>query len=352
MAFKKALAHRLLSMSRIANPAVTNCRTSLPRAAVGSAASTHQTTPNRLAPDPGDDGIFRRYLHRDSSAAAPLGLRFLPTGEKLLEKLRGMDIARDRIRLDGLRPPAQAPEEEGSEGKLTVADAKKILRLSQLEMVKSRLRQIEKDCVSYPEFLEICAKECSNLDQALEFAKMLDESGSVIVLGNTVFLRPDKVVKAIQGLLPVSLAPKSYDPRMKELQELENQKAEIDRKAELHVRRELMCGLAYLVVQTAAFMRLTFWELSWDVMEPICFYVTSFYFMGGYAFFLRTKKEPSFEGFYQSRFSARQKHLMKAENFDVERYNELKKALCSQTSAAQENAVSISNPVCSDAQRM
>ncbi|KAK4426309.1 Calcium uniporter protein 2, mitochondrial [Sesamum alatum] len=350
MAFKKALAHRLLSMSRIGNPAVTNCRTSLPRAAVGSAASSHQTTPNRLAPDPGDDGIFRRYLHRDSSPAEPLGFRFLPTGEKLLEKLRGMDIARDRIRLDGLRPPA--PAEEASEGKLTVADAKKILRLSQLEMVKSRLRQIEKDYVSYPEFLEICAKECLNLDQALEFAKMLDESGSVIVLGNIVFLRPDQVVKAIQGLLPVSAAPKSYDPRMRELQELEKQKAEIDRKAELHVRRELMGGLAYLVVQTAAFMRLTFWELSWDVMEPICFYVTSFYFMGGYAFFLRTKKEPSFEGFYQSRFSARQQRLMKAENFDVERYNELKKALCSQTSAAQETALSISSPVCSDAQRM
>ncbi|KAL0293027.1 UNVERIFIED_CONTAM: Calcium uniporter protein 2, mitochondrial [Sesamum radiatum] len=133
MAFKKALAHRLFSMSRIGNPAVTNCRTSLPRAAVGSTASTHQTTPNRLAPDPGDDGIFRRYLHRDSSAAGSLGLRFLPTGEKLLEKLRGMDIARDRIRLDGLRPPAQASEEEGSKGKLTVADAKKILRLSQLD---------------------------------------------------------------------------------------------------------------------------------------------------------------------------------------------------------------------------
>ncbi|KAL0430358.1 UNVERIFIED_CONTAM: Calcium uniporter protein 2, mitochondrial [Sesamum radiatum] len=178
MAFKKALAHRLFSMSRIGNPAVTNCRTSLPRAAVGSTASTHQTTPNRLAPDPGDDGIFRRYLHRDSSAAGSLGLRFLPTGEKLLEKLRGMDIARDRIRLDGLRPPAQASEEEGSKGKLTVADAKKILRLSQLEMVKSRLRQIEKDCVSYPEFLEICAKECSNLDQALEFAKMLMNQGA------------------------------------------------------------------------------------------------------------------------------------------------------------------------------
>lgn len=108
---------------------------------------------------------------------------------------------------------------------------------------------------------------------------------------------------------------------------MENKKAEIDKEADFLVRRELWMGLAYLVVQTAGFMRLTFWELSWDVMEPICFYVTSMYFMAGYAFFLRTSKEPSFEGFFQSRFSSKQKRLMKNRNFDLERYNGLRKAL-------------------------
>lgn len=141
------------------------------------------------------------------------------------------------------------------------------------------------------------------------------------------------------------VAPNPNDPRMKELHELEKQKAAIDRKAESYVRRELWCGLGYLVVQTAAFMRLTFWELSWDVMEPICFYVTSMYFMGGYAFFLRTSKEPSFEGFFQSRFSAKQKRLIKAQDFDVERYNELKKACRPHSSAPQESLVSFTSPV-------
>ncbi|ONM05300.1 Calcium uniporter protein 4 mitochondrial [Zea mays] len=92
------------------------------------------------------------------------------------------------------------------------------------------------------------------------------------------------------------------------------------------VRRELWCGLTYLVIQTAGFMRLTFWELSWDVMEPICFYVTSMYFMAGYAFFLRTKKEPSFEGFFESRFAAKQKRVMRARGFDLRRYEELRRA--------------------------
>ncbi|KAL1563232.1 calcium uniporter protein 2, mitochondrial-like [Salvia divinorum] len=326
MAFNRIIPHRLLSMSRMTNTALTNCRTSLPRTAVKSAALSHRTSP---APDPGDDGIFRRYLHRQSAAATSAS-RFLPTGEKLLEKLREMDISRERIRLDGLRPP-QATE-ESREDSMTVMDARKILRLSQLETVKSKLRQMDKDCMSHPEFLEICAKACSSPELGHEFAKILDDSGSVIVIGSLVFLRPEQVVKAIQGLMPLS--PKPDDPRMKELEELENQKAVIDRKAESYVRRELWVGLGYLVVQTAAFMRLTFWELSWDVMEPICFYVTSMYFMGGYAFFLRTSKEPSFEGFFQSRFGAKQKRLFKSLNFDVERYDELKRACYPQSTEA------------------
>lgn len=134
-----------------------------------------------------------------------------------------------------------------------------------------------------------------------------------------------QVAKAIQELIPVPEA-KLNDPRRKELEDMENQKTEIGKKAESLVRKELWGGLGFLVLQTAGFMRLTFWELSWDVMEPICFYVTSAYFMAGYAFFLRTSIEPSFEGFYRSRLIAKQKKLTKLHNFDIERYNQLKRA--------------------------
>lgn len=134
-----------------------------------------------------------------------------------------------------------------------------------------------------------------------------------------------QVAKAIQDIIPIPGANPNV-ARMKELEDMEKQKSLIDQKADSLVRRELWLGLGYLVLQTAGFMRLTFWELSWDVMEPICFYVTSTYFMAGYAFFLRTSKEPSFEGFFQSRFDAKQKRLMKDHNFDLDRYEELRKA--------------------------
>jgi calcium uniporter protein, mitochondrial len=153
--------------------------------------------------------------------------------------------------------------------------------------------------------------------------------GNVFFCCCLVFDGNTQVVKAIENAIPVrhAAAAAEIDPaREEELRAMEAEKAEIDRAAAARVRRELWCGLTYLVIQTAGFMRLTFWELSWDVMEPICFYVTSMYFMAGYAFFLRTKKEPSFEGFFESRFAAKQKRVMRARGFDLRRYEELRRA--------------------------
>lgn len=126
--------------------------------------------------------------------------------------------------------------------------------------------------------------------------------------------------------------PKQNGCHKEELREMEEMKAVIDKLAEAGVKKELWCGLGFMVVQTLGLMRLTFWELSWDVMEPICFYLTSMYFLAGYGFFLRTSKEPSFESFFQSRFDAKQKQLMKAYNFDLSRFNKLKKGCTSPAS--------------------
>lgn len=152
--------------------------------AVKAAAFRRQETPDKLDHDPVDDGVFRRCFHRISAARASPELGFLPTGQRLLEKLRGMDVMKERIRIGEVWPPEEM---------VSVADAKKVLLVSQIEIVKSRLRKIEKGCVSYSEFLQICVQECSSHDQGIKFAELLDESGAVLVLGNFVFPRPEQV---------------------------------------------------------------------------------------------------------------------------------------------------------------
>ncbi|CAA7393811.1 unnamed protein product [Spirodela intermedia] len=330
MALRKNLAHRFLSF----------CRPSSAEALAGrSRAAGYQAVQKlRDSTATSEEGFLRRVLLQsrgivESSSASSGSLERLPlpVGNKLLERLRS--INGDRIRLDMLHPPVQIPippdrkEEKTAEAapSISVEEARKILRLSMTEVVKARLRETGKSSIPYSEFVRICCEGSGQLEQGLSLARALDESGAVLVLGNVVFLRPDQVAKAIERVIPQPLLSAVDGPQLDELRELERQKAEIDSLAKAGVRRELWGGLAYLVLQTAAFMRLTFWELSWDVMEPICFYVTSIYFMAGYTFFLRTSRDPSFEGFFESRFASKQRRLMQAAKFDLARFKELRR---------------------------
>ncbi|KAJ8770724.1 hypothetical protein K2173_021371 [Erythroxylum novogranatense] len=333
MSSKKALAQRLFRISKFASRSLTNCRISSPspQSRIQKSSGKANIAP---APAPEENETFRRSFHK-REIFRPTELRPTHIGDKLAEKLKAFDVAKDRIQLGCLRPPRI---ERSATDDLTVQDVRKLFRLAQLEMVKSRLRQADKAWITYSELVQTCGLVCSDLEQAKQVANILDESASVLVLGKVVYLKPEKVVNIIGGLIQLP-ATKPNDPRRKELEEMEKQKAEIDQKAKTLVLRELWCGLGFLVVQTVGFMRLTFWELTWDVMEPICFYLTSIYFMAGYAFFLRTSKEPSFEGFYQSRFSDKQKKLMKLHNFDLEKYTELRK-ICNPYSSSSEQPIS------------
>ncbi|KAJ7966712.1 Calcium uniporter, mitochondrial [Quillaja saponaria] len=327
MALRKTLGKRLFDGCRAPSPSLT-----LEHSPVFSPSLLTRTNFRRdylTTSDPSENGIFRRFLHRravyNSAAIRFPEILSLPVGEKLREKLRGINITRDLLRIDGLRPQPPDSDTVDSLYGISVKDAKKILRLSQVEKLKAILKEIPKTSISYSEFFRICVDGCESEDQGAEFAKMLDESGNVIVLGNVVFLHPELVAKTMESLISNSIANPN-DPRREELEKMEKKKGMIDQKAESLVRGELYCGLSFILVQTVAFMRLTFWELSWDVMEPICFFVTSLHFGVAYAFFLRTSTEPSFEGYFNQRFKAKQERLMKTHKFDMERYKQLRKA--------------------------
>uniref|UniRef100_A0A0D9Z4E2 Calcium uniporter protein C-terminal domain-containing protein n=1 Tax=Oryza glumipatula TaxID=40148 RepID=A0A0D9Z4E2_9ORYZ len=266
---------------------------------------------------------------RYTTASVPLPAHCfpaLPVGDQLF----------NRLRLDGLVPPTTAmtrpPEEEGVG--VTVEEARKVARAAEMEVARARLRSNAQSVVSGSEFAALCVDIAGGAEGGRRLARALDDSGVVIVLGDAVFLRPDMIAKAIGSMIPATehatrAAASVVEVRKKreeeeELRAMEEEKAGIDAAAAAQVRRELWCGLGLLAAQTLGFMRLTFWELSWDVMEPVCFYVTSLYFMSGYAFFMRTSTEPSFEGFYRSRLASRQRRLMRARSFDVARYEALK----------------------------
>ncbi|CAL9174422.1 unnamed protein product [Musa hybrid cultivar] len=293
MALRRALPHRFLNTAK----ASSYTQSVAPPLRSSSSDASPSLLPNAIF-------LYHRPVFRT------------PVGVELVDRVQG--IGSGRIRLEGLSPPPPTPPDV-----VPVAEARKVLRAAQMEAVRTRLRGLGRSCVSYAEFSRVCG-EVPGVESDVGLASALDTSGAVLVLGDVVFLRPETVAQAIERMIPAPLAQRS-EARAKELKEMEARKVSIDAEAAALVKREMRWGLGVLALQTAGFMRLTFWELSWDVMEPICFYVTSVYFMLGYAFFLRTSRDPSFEGFFHARFAAKQMRLMKTHSFDMDRLNELRR---------------------------
>uniref|UniRef100_A0A7N0V2L2 Calcium uniporter protein C-terminal domain-containing protein n=1 Tax=Kalanchoe fedtschenkoi TaxID=63787 RepID=A0A7N0V2L2_KALFE len=315
MALRRSLPHRL---------AVSEPHLHQPSSLATS--NTEQSRSYITSPDPAPNPTFfqrlfpRRSLYQSSSRLPELFS--IPVGDKLREKLKRVNSVSVNDRIRWLAPPPPVTDA----ARVSVDDARRLLRLAQVERMKLALRKIERSAISYGEYVRLCVEECGDEEQGREFSKLMDATGNVIVLGNTVFLRPEQVAKTMETLISQSIST-AGDPRRAKLEQMEAELSAIDEKARALVRGEMYCGLGFVILQTLGFMRLTFWELSWDVMEPICFFVTSMHFVAAYGFFLRTATEPSFEGLFRRRFEVRRRRLMAARGFDFLKYEELRKVV-------------------------
>lgn len=65
---------------------------------------------------------------------------------------------------------------------------------------------------------------------------------------------------------------------------------EISRKAEKRTSLVLWGGLAYMATQFGILARLTWWEYSWDIMEPVTYFITYGSAMAMYAYFVMTRQ--------------------------------------------------------------
>lgn len=191
MALRTILTKRMVESYRVGSSAATlqrspSFKTMLPP----NVANANHHREYLTSPDFPDTGFLRPFLHRraanqPSSLKKPPEFLSLPVGDALREKLRGINFDGDRVRATGL--------DRNLLRELSVEETRKLLRISQVEKVKARVREIPNTSVSYHEFINICVEACNNEDQAVELAKLLDQSGNVIVLGNIVFLRPEEV---------------------------------------------------------------------------------------------------------------------------------------------------------------
>ncbi|GMJ07759.1 hypothetical protein HRI_004445100 [Hibiscus trionum] len=219
---------------------------------------------------------------------------------------------------------ATSPKMTRGVDSVTFAEAKKLMRLVNVASLKTKLGAEGKEVIGYSELLKDCENlgVTKSLDESIAFARALDEAGVVLFFRDKVYLHPEKVVDEIRRAVPLALAPED-DSARDELETLRQRKEEIDVRAHKQVRRILWCGLALVVAQIGLYFRLTFWEFSWDVMEPITFFTTATGIIIGYAYFLCTSRDPTYQDLLKRLFLSRQRKLFKKHSFDVGRLKEL-----------------------------
>ncbi|KAJ4719261.1 Calcium uniporter, mitochondrial [Melia azedarach] len=112
---------------------------------------------------------------------------------------------------------------------ITFTEAKKLMRLVNVEALKMKLGMEGKEVIGYAELLKACESMgvARSIDEAVTFARVLDEAGVVLLFRDKVYLHPDKVVDLVRKAVPLALHPED-DPVRDELKMLQEKKEEID----------------------------------------------------------------------------------------------------------------------------
>ncbi|KAL2082979.1 hypothetical protein ACEWY4_020752 [Coilia grayii] len=109
-----------------------------------------------------------------------------------------------------------------------------------------------------------------------------------------------------------------------QIRPLEKVKEELGRKAERRTTWVMWGGMAYMATQFGILARLTWWEYSWDIMEPVTYFITYGTAMAMYAYYVLTRQEYVYPDARDRQYLLFFHKGAKRTRFDIEKYNKLK----------------------------
>jgi hypothetical protein len=229
--------------------------------------------------------------------------------------------------------------------KVDYTDMQTLLERDSFVKMKKRLELDQRRNITLQEYQALAAEEGLSPSQAARLLQSLSDSGIVLHFQNsssprlqsTVFLRPTELNNTVHHLLEhysPALLKLQAEATQAEIKDLTQQLAPLTEKRDLlekkaNSRANLIIagGFGYCVAQFLAIGRLTWWELSWDVMEPVTYMLTFATALIGYSYFVLTGSEYTFEGLKRTLRERRLKKLIRKSGFDEKKFNELHTAL-------------------------
>jgi hypothetical protein len=169
----------------------------------------------------------------------------------------------------------------------------------------------------------------ADADAAAAACAALAAAGAVLRHGNTVFLRPGEVAAALRRVLPpaagaAEAARARLDGAEGRLAELDGARAGAAAGARRRARLANLAFVAGLSAQWALLLRLTYWELSWDVIEPIGYFLSSASTVLAALWFLRAGREFNSGSFGERAASKYERRALAAAGYDAAEHARLR----------------------------
>ena len=167
-------------------------------------------------------------------------------------------------------------------------------------------------------------------DETLE---ILQKAGVIVKLDDVVYTNPGQLTRDVLAVLP-KVPSYVYGVSDTELESLEAdlaaQEAEVSSaagKARWRSNAVVGSGLAFMVTQFVVFLRLTYVELSWDVMEPISYFAGVFNAILVYIYFMVYKRDFSFDDWSSRMQASYTESAISKKGIDFEKYKKIARKL-------------------------
>jgi len=185
--------------------------------------------------------------------------------------------------------------------------------------------------------------------EGIEFLKALHTAGLVLYYPhrapNYIFLRPRAVTRELLNLLDpdgtiASALMQNKTANLAKLEaeyaELSRQKAALDETALRRGNRWVKIMMGSVVVQAAVMTRLIWWDLSWDVMEPVAYLLGFSYLTFGWGWYLVSRADIAEYGSIAGRLISSSKQKLYAKSgFSLDKYTKVGEEIERQKNDAQ-----------------
>jgi len=222
-----------------------------------------------------------------------------------------------------------ADEDEKVASQTRVAD---ILNIPKAIQIRKRLEEESSERITRETFLNICSEEGLSADSAIKLLDAFQISGIAVHFPKSdyVHVKPgiihDMVLEYVdpsRNHLKTALEEqkKLLADTLRDAEDIFKQNNEIEVKAIRSANIKTFLTLGALVGFAGLLARLIWWELSWDIMEPITYYMSLIMGIWGLFYFAIKRKEYTYENLYDSWKINKRQALKKKLNFNQEKFD-------------------------------